>query len=367
MLVTVLTYMDQNQAIELYTKHKPIQHCCNKSDAMLNIKVPIHQAHHYTYIPKHHIVLTYENADLSKLNLPDSSKFENVSLGVLFNTMRTMYIHTYDFGVYSIDPNSDNFNTENVKENIKTLGQFNFIDPRFDIFYNSKSIMSLYNKYSLSHKLIDRISHDPNDTNCTLYLNRVSNVTIENTTLNNLILVNCNKIIVRSRVRNNIILENCESLRFERSYLNNVVKIFNVTLSRFNRIYKLKVNGGDGNACNTIKSIDTYVDYDLNDTNEVDIVKCLIMNIFYDNIHTHKMISKYNVQCLYVKLDDCRNHVTLNGITSLKKVYISNSDTIFNHIDDKYRYINIFNCAKLKEINIDIDEKKYCVRKNIQV
>lgn len=198
------------------------------------------------------------------------------------------------------------------------IQNYDIIDPQFDKYYMKHNMFhDMYNK-----KCNDVLSTDHNDTNCSLYLVDIKNVTIKDTMINHIILTKCENITIESKIKGNVVVSSCKNIKFKQRQLNDVRMLSTCLGCDFGNVRTY-----DLSECKIDLDIfPQYSRYDSTNNINVGYVENLITSTFDTRIYNFR---------------DIRNLKLLGGMASIYATKISSGNFCLKHIQENYNIVEL--------------------------
>lgn len=249
----ILQYLSTKQIVSLFCRSNIISSSIEKSSYIMNVDIMYNPNADYTNFPAQHFTLCtsvhHEEDELRNV----ISKFHSSKFIYNAEIIKDEYcVSEYRVFEYTflclfdrIDPQhylyyNNPLNEDNIRYKSKYKLNYNkncnnkcgvkLKHNVIDCYCNKDS----NNKDSNKTIKIDKLSENPNDTNCSIYIYEKHGIEIANTNINDLIICNSSNITVKSKINNNVVIDNCEGVVITQKYLKQV--IFK------NRVFDCKLN-----------------------------------------------------------------------------------------------------------------------------
>lgn len=261
----ILQYLPTKQIVNLYCNSNTIATSILLSSYIMNSNIKYNKRADYSNFP------THQFTGLTDLYL---NEIEFNELKNMFNSIMFIYdYHKYNEEFYMSDSFKEyliKFDSINPRYNINhnMISSINYMQfNKLNIMYNTtptnNTIGTNNDKIEKIHNILlskqtDSLSTDINANNCSLYLSKQSDQIISNTTINHLILENCNNITIESQIKGNVVIINCEKVFIKQHYVDKVTIKYGVYYCMLNNVGTL-----DASKC-IIKSQD-ITKYDTGD------------------------------------------------------------------------------------------------------
>lgn len=260
----ILQYLPTKQIVHLFCYSNTISSSMKKSSYLMGVDIMYNTDANYTNFPTQHFILCtdvyHEEDKLRNIILKfygskflyDRNVFKDEYGTIDHTALNSRFLSLFD----KIDPqhyinyydplvkldisyyDNDDYNTSiNHDNNIHDVNCTNIYGNDYSNIYGNDHTNHT-NKSINSNKdkpiKFDKLSKNPNDTNCSIHINNKRNIEITGTNINDLIISNSSSISVKSKINNVVVIDDCESVTISQKYLKHVIfkdRVFDCSLN----------------------------------------------------------------------------------------------------------------------------------------